>query len=152
VGFCHNDLLASNILSSVPLQLIDFEYGGINYLSYDIANHFNEFAGGTAPEDNSTPDYNKFPDNAFQRNFCRAYLEECSTCSKQLATDKELEQQTDILMEEVQGFILANHLVWGLWGVVQSLIATDENGFDYMHYGSCRINRYFELKQEILMN
>ena len=26
--------------------MIDFEYGGPNYLAYDIANHFCEFAGG----------------------------------------------------------------------------------------------------------
>ncbi|KAL3924841.1 MAG: hypothetical protein SGILL_000796 [Bacillariaceae sp.] len=148
VGFCHNDLLASNILYSVPLQLIDFEYGGINYLSYDIANHFNEFAGGTAPEDKATPNYDMLPNKDFQRNFCLAYLEEIMSASKQTASDKEMEHSIEKLMQEVEGFILANHLVWGLWGVVQSVIATDEDDFDYMHYGSCRINKYFELKQE----
>ena len=50
VVFCHNDLLAANILEhpgSGELKLIDFEYGGPNYRAFDIANHFNEWAGGT---------------------------------------------------------------------------------------------------------
>jgi len=39
VVFCHNDLLAANILehpSSGELKLIDFEYGSANYLAFDI--------------------------------------------------------------------------------------------------------------------
>ena len=35
VGFCHNDLLAANILycpDTETIQLVDFEYGGINYM------------------------------------------------------------------------------------------------------------------------
>jgi ethanolamine kinase len=50
LGFCHHDFLHSNVLwndDSQEVQLIDFEYGGMNYLSFDIANHFNEYAGGT---------------------------------------------------------------------------------------------------------
>lgn len=48
VVFCHNDLLLANILyekESDALNFIDFEYAGPNYQSYDIANHFCEFAG-----------------------------------------------------------------------------------------------------------
>ncbi len=33
--------------ASGELKLIDFEYGGPNYRAFDIANHFNEWAGGT---------------------------------------------------------------------------------------------------------
>jgi ethanolamine kinase len=146
IGFCHNDLLASNILSTVPLQLIDFEYGGINYLSYDIANHFNEFAGGTAPVDNATPDYTKFPSKELQRHFCRSYLQETMSYHKKTLSEKEMEAQIDHLMQEIQGFVLANHLVWGLWGIIQA-ITEGCNDFDYIHYGSCRIQRYFYEKE-----
>merc|ERR1712154_398002 len=50
IAFCHNDLLAANIMKNKvtgDIKLIDFEYGGVNYASFDIANHFNEYAGGT---------------------------------------------------------------------------------------------------------
>ena len=46
--FCHNDLLLGNILYDEiehSIEFIDFEYAGANYQSYDIANHFCEFAG-----------------------------------------------------------------------------------------------------------
>lgn len=29
------------------VRFIDYEYAGYNYQAYDIANHFNEFAGNT---------------------------------------------------------------------------------------------------------
>jgi thiamine kinase-like enzyme len=53
IALCHNDLLCGNIMlsndvdpSTPPIlddngiTLIDFEYGGYNYRSFDIANHF----------------------------------------------------------------------------------------------------------------
>ena len=60
VCFCHNDILFANILIHQPsgaVNLIDFEYGGYNFRAFDIANHFNEWAGGT--EDGIT-DYTRF--------------------------------------------------------------------------------------------
>jgi ethanolamine kinase len=146
VAFCHNDLLAANILrygddgnGNEKIQLIDFEYGGMNYAAYDIANHFNEFAGGTNAEDNATPDYSLFPSLQLQLDFCRAYLQECGE-----KFDDDAVQQ---LLVQIKGFVLANHLVWGLWAINQA--ATEGcQGFDYLHYGSCRINRYFFEKQE----
>ena len=70
IVFCHNDLLIGNLIfdeetgererererereqshhsssfSVDTVGMIDFEYGGSNYLAYDIANHFCEFAG-----------------------------------------------------------------------------------------------------------
>ncbi len=144
VAFCHNDLLAANILRCQPLdggaetiQLIDFEYGGMNYAAYDIANHFNEFAGGTNAEDNATPDYSLFPSPSIQYDFCQAYLEACG--------DNDTDIQ-DLLME-IKGFVLANHLVWGLWAINQAATEGCE-GFDYMQYGSCRIQRYFLEKED----
>ncbi len=44
-------MLRTSVYSQHPasgeLKLIDFEYGGPNYRAFDIANHFNEWAGGT---------------------------------------------------------------------------------------------------------
>jgi len=142
VGFCHNDLLAANILwceSSKTLQLIDFEYGGINYLSYDIANHFNEFAGGTSGD--ATPDYTRFPSPELQRSFVTEYL------SNIQANEIPSTSQVDLLMKEIKGFVLANHLVWGLWAVNQA--ATEGcKEFDYLQYATCRIRRYFFDKED----
>jgi thiamine kinase-like enzyme len=142
VGFCHNDLLAGNVLwssSTKTIQFIDFEYGGINYLSYDIANHFNEFAGGTSGD--ATPDYSLFPSPELQRVFVTEYLTTFHGTPPSA-------DQVDQLLHGIKGFVLANHLVWGLWGINQAATeGCDE--FDYLQYGTCRIQRYyFEKKKE----
>lgn len=46
--FCHNDLLLANVVYNAQrntVTFIDYEYAAYNYQSYDIANHFNEYAG-----------------------------------------------------------------------------------------------------------
>ena len=147
VGFCHNDVLASNILwngemdvDTMKVRLIDFEYGGWNYFCYDIANHFNEFAGGTAQQDNGIADYSRFPSPQFQRSFCREYLaEKAWVLHKSQEPIKEV--AVEELYQEVQGFILANHLVWCLWAV-NSAAANGCEDFDYLTYAQTRLTRY----------
>ena len=86
--------------------MIDFEYGGPNYLAYDIANHFCEFAGGCnlnlnliivlTPSINTSGfitilfhfhspsigidnvDYGRYPDEAMQKKWLRMYLQEAA--------------------------------------------------------------------------
>jgi thiamine kinase-like enzyme len=133
-AFCHNDALAANILVSSDLkdiQLIDFEYGGPNYVAFDIANHFNEYAGGT---DNGVPMYELFPTEEKQREFLVAYL---------LAVNGKDPTETEVnaLCKEVQAFVLVNHLYWGLWAVNQAAVEGC-SGFDYLLYAKHRIGRY----------
>lgn len=128
IGFCHNDILPANVLvSSETVQLIDFEYGGINYCSFDIANHWNEYAGG--PPDCTDPNYDKLPNEDQQRAFLRAY-------------------GAEELLEEVQFFLRVNHFYWGLWAVVQAGTEGCEM-YDYRRYALNRIARYFATKQEL---
>jgi len=50
IAFCHNDLLLGNIIynnKTSKVSFIDFEYAMPNYVAFDVANHFNEFAGKT---------------------------------------------------------------------------------------------------------
>jgi thiamine kinase-like enzyme len=155
VGFCHNDVLASNIMfdhqsstkQEQQVQLIDFEYGGMNYLSYDIANHFNEYAGGT--DASATPNYDQFPSREVQKAFVTEYL---STQRRLFQKDSQTTTaQSDVevveLFMEISGFILANHLVWALWAVNQ---ASTEGcaRFDYLKYALNRMKRYFEDKKQ----
>eukprot|EP00960_Hanusia_phi_P032903 750128-Hanusia_phi.AAC.8 len=110
VVFCHNDLLAANILqdpASGMLHFIDFEYGGANYRGFDIANHFNEWAGGT---DSGRPDYSKFPREDQMTNFCSHYLRE-------LHGRSDVEHDVAGLMKEVKLFLGINHMYWGLWAI-----------------------------------
>jgi len=135
--FCHNDLLAANIMKQkvepYNIQLIDFEYGGINFLGFDIANHFNEWAGGT---DDAKPDYSKFPTIDQQKAFVKAYL-----LSSRNNEQEESDDKIDELLLEVNAFVLANHLYWGLWAVNQAH-AEGCDEFDYLLYAHNRFSRY----------
>ncbi|RCN47410.1 hypothetical protein ANCCAN_06545, partial [Ancylostoma caninum] len=72
ITFCHNDLLAHNIIfdeCSGTVLFIDYEYADFNYAIFDLANHFCEFAG----VDN--PDYTKCPNEEEMRSFLCLYLQ-----------------------------------------------------------------------------
>lgn len=58
---CHNDLQHGNILltESGKIVLIDYEYGGMNFAAFDIANHFCEWASDFT-ENNPTPHLMEF--------------------------------------------------------------------------------------------
>lgn len=166
VVFCHNDMLAANILydeHSDRIQLIDFEYGGVNYRAFDIANHFNEYAGG--PPDHADPDYTLLPDTAQQRKFIRTYLQAAATVRAKHHTTQHTvgedidinaenlpaivtEDHVDAMMPEVQIFLLANHFYWGLWAANQA--ATEGCAvYDYMQYASKRIQQYWITKRDM---
>ncbi|GJN33895.1 hypothetical protein PR202_gb22524 [Eleusine coracana subsp. coracana] len=70
VVYAHNDLLSGNLMLNDledKLYLIDFEYGSYSYRGYDIANHFNEYAGFDC-------EYDLYPDKDAQYHFFRNYL------------------------------------------------------------------------------
>ena len=77
--FAHNDALAGNIMldeSTGQVTLIDFEYGGCNFRGFDIANHWNEWAGGTQAEMNGRCEYERFPSPEQQTAFAENYLKQ----------------------------------------------------------------------------
>jgi len=147
ISFCHNDLLAANMMilpSDGTIQLIDFEYGGINYTSFDIANHFNEYAGGTTLEENGVPNYSNYPTPAQQRTFLQSYHTATDTTTTTTTTDTTSEQD---MLEEIQAFVMLNHLYWGLWAINQAITeGCDE--FDYSTYANNRIQQYYICKQQ----
>ena len=146
VGFCHNDLLPANVMKdelSGKVKLIDFEYGGVNFIAFDIANHFNEWAGGPDNDEGKT-DYNLFPTLDQQKAFISSYVEAASSGSESNSS-MDNDQKMESLLEEVKTFVLANHLYWGLWAVNQAAVEGTEE-FDYMAYAVNRFNRYFETK------
>ena len=148
VAFCHNDLLAANIMRNDltgEIKLIDFEYGGVNYVAFDIANHFNEYAGGTSEESNGVPDYSLFPSKERRKDFITAYLRAARDSSADSEIETSLEEDISSLTKEVEAFVLANHLYWGLWAVNQAAAEGTEE-FDYLTYAVNRFKRYFDSK------
>ena len=135
--FCHNDYQPLNIMmnDNGDIQMIDFEYGGYNYLAFDIANHFNEYAGGN---DNAKPDYSLYPSLTTQEEFIKSYLKAYTHLGGE---EFELEE----LKRDVEVFASVNNLYWGLWAVNQAACEGCA-GFDYLLYATNRFRRYVDTR------
>ncbi|CAN6456141.1 unnamed protein product [Victoria cruziana] len=134
VVFAHNDLLAGNLMLNEDedkLYFIDFEYGSYSYRGYDIANHFNEYAGFDC-------DYNLYPEECSQYHFFRHYL---SPDKPDEASNEDLET----LYVETSSYALASHLYWALWALIQAKVSPID--FDYLGYFFLRYNEYERNKE-----
>eukprot|EP00922_Rhytidocystis_sp_ex-Travisia-forbesii_P017799 GHVS01026531.1.p1 GENE.GHVS01026531.1~~GHVS01026531.1.p1 ORF type:complete len:379 (+),score=47.24 GHVS01026531.1:182-1318(+) len=123
----HGDLLAGNILKldNGDIRFIDFEYAGVMERGFDIANHFCEYAGFDC-------NYaTHFPSQEEQRHFLRCYVRKTEDGTS-----------VDDLLAEVQPFFLASHLLWGTFGLFQSVNSTID--FDFFSYGVRRLSALFE--------
>ncbi|KAL8508263.1 hypothetical protein ACS0TY_018738 [Phlomoides rotata] len=143
VGFCHNDLQYGNIMMDEEtkfITIIDYEYASYNHVAYDIANHFCEMAADYHTETPHVLDYNKYPGLQERQRFLRIYL----NASGNRPSDSEVEQ----LLQEVEKYTLASHLVWGLWGIISESV--NKIDFDYMEYARQRFQQYWTKKSEVL--
>ncbi|MBA0578212.1 probable ethanolamine kinase isoform X2 [Gossypium raimondii] len=134
VVFAHNDLLSGNLMHNEEqekLYLIDFEYGSYNYRGFDIGNHFNEYAGYDC-------DYSLYPSKDEQYHFFRHYLEPEKPYE---VSEKDLEA----LYVETNTFMLASHLYWALWALIQARMSPID--FDYLGYYFLRYNEYKKQKR-----
>ena len=148
VVFCHNDLLAGNILvrgetkKDLEMVFVDFEYSNYNYRGFDIGNHFCEFSGF---------DYSvfeqKWPNKRQQLFFLNAYLDRERELAGVLLDEKDQRIQLESLYVEVNQYALASHLFWGLWACIQYNFSSVD--FDYIKYAIGRFDAYFIAKKNL---
>ncbi|GAB2300353.1 hypothetical protein Dimus_034392 [Dionaea muscipula] len=137
VVFSHNDLLSGNIMVNEEqgkLYFIDFEYGSYNYRGFDIGNHFNEYAGYDC-------DYNLYPSKNEQYHFFRNYLQPNEP-------DKVIDSDLEALYVETNTFMLASHLYWALWALIQAKMSPIS--FDYLGYFFLRYDQYKKQRDSAL--
>ncbi|KNE69998.1 hypothetical protein AMAG_14836 [Allomyces macrogynus ATCC 38327] len=143
VAFTHNDLLSGNIIlqyaensdekvGSAPhsVRFIDYEYGGVGFAAFDIANHFCEWAGFDC-------EYWRYPDVTTQKAWLREYL---AQEQKVPPSDADV----DAWQSTVAAYTLAAHLYWTLWALVQASVSDIE--FDYAGYAQLRWAEYTRWK------
>jgi ethanolamine kinase len=124
--------ISDSLLEEVAF--IDYEYGAFNYRSFDVANHFCEYAGFDC-------DYSKYPTPEYRWRWIRIYLQEWSRLSD---TKQDEHHHIDAMFREVSIFTLAAHFFWGLWGLAQAQNSDIE--FDYMNYACLRFSQYEQQK------
>ncbi|KAM3968238.1 ethanolamine kinase 1 [Aphomia sociella] len=140
IVFAHNDLLLGNVIYNQDegtIAFIDFEYATYNYQAFDIANHFNEFVGLSIED----IDYKRYPSKEFQTSWIKVYL------SEYLDVDTPSESEIKKVYTEVQRHALASHFLWGVWSLVQFELSDID--FDFGRYAEIRLNRYYELKDDV---
>ncbi|GJW27828.1 probable choline kinase 3 [Tanacetum coccineum] len=143
VSFCHNDLQYGNIMiedETRIITLIDYEYASYNPVAYDLANHFCEMAANYHTDTPHVLDYNMYPDLEERRRFVQAYLS--STGNE--PSNEEVVQ----LIDDIEKYTLANHLFWGLWGIISDYVTNID--FDYMEYARQRFRQYWLRKPQLL--
>jgi len=135
-AFCHNDLQYGNIMMDEKtglVTLIDYEYASFNPVAYDIANHFCEMAANYHTDTPHILDYSKYPDIEERRRFVQIYLT--------LSDEKPNASEVEKLLQSVERYKLASHLLWGLWGIISAHI--NDIDFDYFEYARQRFNQYW---------
>ncbi|KAI9218641.1 kinase-like domain-containing protein [Blastocladiella britannica] len=156
VVFAHNDLLCGNIVlqhdsaqtsvdvgdddghaesedelrAVIGARFIDYEYGGLNAAAFDIANHFNEWAGFEC-------EYWRYPDVEAQREFLATYL---ARTHQHQGGRGVTEEEVETWRQAVQQWTLASHLYWIVWAMVQSTMSDID--FDYADYARQRWAEY----------
>ncbi|SBT35322.1 ethanolamine kinase, putative [Plasmodium ovale wallikeri] len=120
IVLCHCDLLSSNIINTTSntISFIDFEYSCPMERAYDIANHFNEYAGFNC-------EWDLIPSKEEEFNFVKHYLN---------TEDDVLINQ---LIDEIQPFYVCSHINWGLWALLQGMHSPID--FDFINYGMTRL-------------
>ena len=117
VVLAHNDLLSGNILfNGQRVRFIDFEYGASAPAAFDVANHFCEYAGFDSDFERG------FPSREVREDFARHYLGSSAGAA----------DFTDV----VDAYVLADHLWWGSWAVLQANFSPID--FDFMEYARLR--------------
>ncbi|XP_027363894.1 probable choline kinase 2 isoform X2 [Abrus precatorius] len=143
IGFCHNDLQYGNIMmdeETRSVTLIDYEYASYNPIAYDLANHFCEMVANYHTDTPHVLDYNKYPGLEERKRFIRVYL---SSKGK-----KPSHAKVNQLVKAAEKYTLANHLFWGLWGLISSYV--NKIDFDYKDYARQRFQQYWLRKPTLL--
>lgn len=138
---CHNDLLLANFLvdeKNEKVSIIDYEYLAPNPAAFDIANHFNEYAG------TDEVDFTNVPDEEYQKWWLSQYLQEY------LQTTTVSEAEISKWFKSVELMTPLSHLYWGAWAAMQAEISDID--FDYVTYAHLRLTEYFSLKNKLLSN
>jgi len=140
-GFTHNDLLLENIIYNAEesaVSFIDYEYGAYNFLYFDIANHFAEYAGV------EKPDHSLYPDREYMLEWLSTYFSAYSGGNNSSFTTSMLND----ICTEVNFFSLWSHLLWGIWSIVQAENSSID--FDFMAFATSRLGAYFDRKEEFI--
>lgn len=117
------------------IVFVDLEYAGWNYRGFDLGNLLCEWASDfQSPHPHLLEFTHHYPTTQEQHHLARAYLG---------GGEDVREEEVERLVFEMSEFALASHLLWGVWGLLQSKLSTID--FDFRGYARQRLNEYFKV-------
>ncbi|KAJ2648816.1 hypothetical protein IWW40_003616 [Coemansia sp. RSA 1250] len=168
IVFAHADLQYGNILrlkDTGELAVVDFEYAGYNYRGFDIANHFCEWmADYHRDSDPHLLNEMDFPTESQRQAFLRTYVKSKAFLDANMRAHADIVENDHTLPDElravnlsderiaadvaayereIEPFVAASHLHWGLWGLIQA--ASSDIDFDYVGYATQRLSIFIRL-------
>jgi choline/ethanolamine kinase len=119
---------------------VDFEYSIFGPRALDVANHFCEWTANYHSTEPHRLNFSQYPTEADQKRFIAAYLGYTEVLSP------EQSNEVHKLRVEATAYSMASHLLWGMWGIVQSTQSTID--FNFLDYGVQRLTKFYEWKDQ----
>ncbi|KAG0660037.1 hypothetical protein C6P45_001708 [Maudiozyma exigua] len=147
IALCHNDTQHGNIMierdtdNKADIIFIDFEYGGINTISFDLANFLTECMNDYEAEDSAFCDSEKFPTSTQTMHFIKSYLTYLEP------TDLNQLQQKQ-LYNSLLKWRSSSQLFWSIWAILQSGELNNENidqtgRFQYLNFAQSKMSLFW---------
>merc|ERR1712168_309481 len=140
--FCHNDLQELNIMvHNDNLTFIDWEYSSYGHRDFDIANFMSEamYNYQVTNKEGYKLTVENYPTIETQKTFLKSYF----NFENELTIDQEKEISEIIC--SVNKFSLVADILWTVWSLIQNPI----EGFDYIDYAKCRLENFYNRRDEI---
>ncbi|CBZ50495.1 putative choline kinase [Neospora caninum Liverpool] len=162
VVFSHNDVQENNVIQYEDgrLQLIDFEYSGRNFRSYDMGNLFREMTIDYADVEGYpffVVDMSDYPSLPTRQRFIRAYLENLlsvygpvSGASKAVPHGTVSKTVVDNFEVMVELTGLVSDLLWAFWSLTQMPEVEPLDEFSHVQYALARLTMYEHKKNELV--
>ena len=121
----------------INVKIIDYEYSGYNYRSFDFGNFFNELMIDNYYD--KAPyfimDEENYPSKEYRKRFLKEYMNGLYECD---------EDKLEDYVKEIELGSMLSHLWWSMWGVVES--QRNDIDWDYMEYARQRLYHFFRVK------
>ena len=147
MALCHNDTQHGNIMIERNTNIdsdiifIDFEYGGIDTISFDLANFLSECMNDYEAEDSSFCDPKKFPTSKQTMHFIKSYLTHLGSTEVEESSERQL-------YNSLLKWRSSSQLFWSVWAILQSgelnNETIDQTGrFQYLRFAQSKMSLFW---------
>ncbi|SMN21086.1 similar to Saccharomyces cerevisiae YDR147W EKI1 Ethanolamine kinase [Maudiozyma saulgeensis] len=151
MALCHNDTQHGNIMlertadETSNIIFIDFEYGGVDTISFDLANFLTECMHDYETKESYICDPKKYPSQDQIKYFIEKYL-------KHLNKNEILQADIENLYNSVTKWRACSQLFWSVWAVLQSgtlnittndVIIDQTDRFEYLKFCQSKMSLFW---------